>query len=261
VKVVGLHGAAAIHRPSLEVSMRIAIIGPGRVGTSMAGALERAGHDVSLVGRGQTWPVADVIWLTVPEAALGPCCEHLPESPIVLHASGATDLSIFGDRQRIGSLHPLMTFPGPNIKTPDLQNVPAAVDGDLEGLAVARQLARDLGMIPFTIQGDRRLYHAAAVIAGNGATILMHYAAQCLEAAGIPNEECSSLLAPLAMESIRNAVPRPSEALTGPLTRASSTVLARHTAALERAHLDDALALHHALIIAGRAALPERAGS
>ncbi|WP_437548032.1 2-dehydropantoate 2-reductase N-terminal domain-containing protein [Sorangium sp. So ce367] len=42
--------------------MRIAIIGPGAIGSTFAHALARAGHDVTVIARGQrlAWPQGDV---------------------------------------------------------------------------------------------------------------------------------------------------------------------------------------------------------
>ena len=79
-----------------------------------------------------------------------------------------------------------MTFPGPEIEVPELKGVAAAVDGDAEAREAAREIAGLLGMRAFEVPGDRRLYHAAAVIAGNYATVLLAEAASVLSAAGVP---------------------------------------------------------------------------
>jgi predicted short-subunit dehydrogenase-like oxidoreductase (DUF2520 family) len=83
----------------------------------------------------------------------------------VLHASGALSHDVLRPHRPAGSLHPLQSFPGPDVATPPLEGVAAAVAGDLEAVLVARRLAEALGMAPFTVSGDRRAYHAAAVIA------------------------------------------------------------------------------------------------
>ena len=62
-----------------------------------------------------------------------------------------------------GSLHPLQSFPGPEVAGPPGRGVPAAVAGDPEAVSAATQIALDLGMRPFEVPGDRRLYHLAAV--------------------------------------------------------------------------------------------------
>jgi predicted short-subunit dehydrogenase-like oxidoreductase (DUF2520 family) len=147
-----------------------------------------------------------------------------------------------------GSLHPLMTFPGPEVAVPDLTGVPAAIAGDPEARAVAELLARDLGLAPFEVPGDRRLYHAAAVIAGNFATILLGEAARVLEVAGVPRDQCLGILAPLALRSVDNARHGVRAALTGPIARGDHATLERHRAALEEHDLRDVRELYDAVI-------------
>jgi predicted short-subunit dehydrogenase-like oxidoreductase (DUF2520 family) len=235
--------------------MRVAIVGPGRLGRTLAALLPRAGVDAVLVGRGQELPACDVVWLTVPESALGAVAAGLPAEPVALHASGATDLAVFAGRPGSGSLHPLMTFPGPEVAIPDLAGVPAAIAGDPRALAAAVALGRALGLAVFEVPGDRRLYHAAAVLAGNGATALLALACDALEAAGVPRHRCADALIPLARASLANATPDPARALTGPVARGERAVLDGHLAALREAGLDDVAALHTAVSAACAAAL------
>lgn len=226
--------------------MRIAIVGPGRLGRSLAVLLERAGEDVSLHGRGAD-PDADVVLLVVPDTAIAEAARAVHRGPIVLHCSGATEVGVLRPHRPAGSFHPLMTFPGPEVALPDLEGVPAAIDGDTEAKEAARHIAAALGMRAFEVPGDRRLYHAAAVMAGNFATVLLAAAAEVLTAAGVAPEEAPGLLAPLALQSLRNAASDPASALTGPAVRGDVEVLERHRAALAAARLDAALALYEAL--------------
>lgn len=234
--------------------MHIVILGPGRLGRSLGELLPATGHECTLVGRGGAIPTCDVIWITVPDLALSSVAVGLPPGPVALHASGATDLSVFGDREGVGSLHPLMTFPGPEHELPTLRGVPAAIAGDPRGLETARALAADLGLAPIEVQGDRRLYHAAAVLAGNGATVLLGEACRALQAAGVPAERCAALLAPLVRRSIDHAVPSPIQALTGPIARGEDSVIAAHVQALRDAGLPDVADLHDTLARTARRA-------
>jgi predicted short-subunit dehydrogenase-like oxidoreductase (DUF2520 family) len=145
-----------------------------------------------------------------------------------------------------------MTFPGPEVAVPDLHGVPAAVAGDPEAVAIAEGLARDLGMVPFAVPGDRRLYHAAAVLAGNFATVLVGEAARALVAAGVSPEVAAGALLPLAVRSIDNVRHGASRALTGPVARGDEATLAAHRAALEEAGLSEVRALYDALLVAAR---------
>ena len=227
--------------------MKVGILGRGRLGRSLEVLLTRAGHTVSMAGRGEL-PEGDVWLLTVPDDALAALCPTLPAAPILLHCSGATDLSVFAGRARSGSLHPLMTFPGPEVSLPDLRGVPAAVAGDEPAAQVATQLAADLGLDPVPVPGDRRLYHASAVLAGNFATVLLDLGAEVLAAAGVPRDRAAGVLLPLALESLRNAAPSPARALTGPVARGDHAVIAGHLDALDAHHLDNAARAYRVLL-------------
>jgi len=233
-----------VHRPP----SRIAILGPGRLGRSLHHLLIERGHSPALLGRGAVEAGAtqgvDLLLLTVPDAAIGPVARTVPPGPVVLHCSGATDLGPLQGHRARGSLHPLMTFPGPQVALPELHGVPAAIDGDAEGLAHARWLADELGLHAFEVPGDRRLYPAAAALAGNGATLLLGEACRALAAAGVPREQTAGLLAPLVLRSIHNAVPDPAAALTGPVARGDTQVLQAHDRALHEAGLSEVAELH-----------------
>jgi predicted short-subunit dehydrogenase-like oxidoreductase (DUF2520 family) len=226
--------------------MQIGLLGPGRLGRTLARLLADRGHRVDLRGRGEL-PSGEVILLTVPDAALPEAARSIPPGPVVLHCSGAAEVDVLRPHAPAGSLHPLMTFPGPEVAIPDLAGVPAAVAGDPAAQEAARAIARSLGMSPFSVPGDRRLYHAAAVMAGNFATVLLADAAAVLAAAGVDPADAPGLLAPLALQSLRNAAADPAAALTGPAARGDSATIERHRAALREAGLPDALALYDLL--------------
>lgn len=234
--------------------MRIAIVGRGRLGRTLGPLLAAAGHAVATSGRGEPVAPADVVLLCVPDGEIPAAAAAVPAGPVVLHCSGARDVDVLRPRRPAGSLHPLMTFPGPEVAVPDLRGVPAAVAGDPEAVAVAEVLARDLGMAPLVVPGDRRLYHAAAVMAGNFATVLLGEAARALVAAGVAPDVAAGALLPLALRSIDNVRHGASRALTGPVTRGDEATLDAHRRALEEAGLSEVRALYDALLLAARRA-------
>lgn len=202
----------------------------------MALALAERGVEVLLIGRGQPIPAAPLTWLTVPDRALAEVAARTPRGGVVLHASGAVDVEPLRPHRPAGSLHPLMTFPGPERARPALTDLPAAVAGDAEAVALATALATTLGMAPFPVPGDRRLYHASAVVAGNYATVLLSMAAELLAAAGVPADQAPALLLPLARASLENAARvGPAAALTGPVARGDERVIQDHRAAIAQA--------------------------
>jgi predicted short-subunit dehydrogenase-like oxidoreductase (DUF2520 family) len=140
-----------------------------------------------------------------------------------------------------------MTFPGPDVALPRLDGVPAAIAGTPEALEVARRLVTDLRMQPVELNGDRRLYHAAAVVAGNFATVLIAEAARILVAAGVSHTDAPGMVVPLAIASLRNAATDPSTALTGPFARGDHATVASHRDALETAKLTEIRELYDVL--------------
>lgn len=216
-----------------DAALDLCIVGPGRLGRSVAAALRAGGHRVRLVGRGEPIPAGPLTWLTVPDREIAAAAAATPTGGVVLHASGATDLEPLRAHVHPGSLHPLMSFPGPELGLPRMDEVPAAIAGDPEARAAAAAIARALGWHSFEVPGDRRLYHAAAVLAGNFATALLAEAAAVLSAAGVPADQAPALLAPLALTSLRNAAAvGPARALTGPVARGDEEVIGAHREAL-----------------------------
>ena len=185
-----------------------------------------------LVGRGECIPTADITWLTVPDREIEKAASAVPKGGVVLHASGAMDLQPLHGHQNAGSLHPLMTFPGPEFGWPQAGSIPAAISGNDRAVQAAKMLAEQLGFTPFEVSGDRALYHAAAVTAGNFASLLLCEASRMLEAAGVSKDKAGPLLMPLAVASIRSAAEHGSSALTGPIARGDEDVIRAHVDAL-----------------------------
>ncbi len=228
----------------------LVIVGPGRLGRSAHQILSEAGHPVVLVGRHDPIPAARLTWLTVPDRAVAAAAQAVPAGGVVLHASGALDVDVLRPHPKAGSLHPLMSFPGPELDLPT-GTVPAAIAGDEDARIAAHGLAEKLGFTPFTVGGDRRLYHAAAVIAGNFATTLLVEAGRALSACGVSEPEARRLLAPLATTSLTNTIASGADALTGPVARGDDDIIAAHQSALDE--LDPKLgALYEALTRATR---------
>jgi predicted short-subunit dehydrogenase-like oxidoreductase (DUF2520 family) len=242
----------------------IAVIGPGRVGRSLARAAADAGLALSLSGRRDALAAcedAEIALLCVPDAAIDEACETIsaavPPLRYVGHTSGATGLAALGAASRRGartfSIHPLQTVPdGASV----LDGAPCAVwgtDSDARGLASA--LASRLGMRPFEIDDERRAaYHAAACIASNYLIALEAAATTLLERAGA--EEARELLAPLVLRTAANWAERGSDALTGPIARGDEETVERHLEAIgetspELLELYRVLAEHTRAIAAG----------
>jgi len=208
----------------------IAIVGRGRLGRTVLDALRGAGLPVTGVGRGEPVPAAGTTWLLVPDRAIADVARTVPSGGVVLHSSGALGLEALAPHEHAGVLHPIMSFSGNGSPHP----VPATISGSAVAVARARELADLLGWEPVPFDGDRALYHAACVIAGNfGATVFAE-ACKALVLAGVDARDAPALLGPLARTSLDNAIRLGPAAMTGPLSRGDRAVVDGHLRALAR---------------------------
>ncbi len=217
------------------------IVGPGRVGCSIAAAASDSGVEVELLGRDfdlEQIGGCDVL-ICVPDSEIPGVARRIAEGgllPRLLgHCSGATTLEPLAECQADGafSLHPLQTVPDHDS---DLRGCPAAIAGS-SALAIefAEDLAGRLGMSDFRVnEADRAVYHAAASIASNYLVTLEQTAADLLENIGV--EDPRSVLSPLIERSFRNWQARGAEALTGPIARGDEATIACHRRALADRH-------------------------
>ena len=232
----------------------IAIVGRGRLGRTVLEALRSAGLAVTSSGRGEPIPAAGTTWLLVPDRAIADVARTVPPGGVVLHSSGALGPEALAPHEHAAVLHPIMTFSGSAMPHP----VPATVTGAPKAVARANELAQALGWDPLPFAGDRALYHAACVIAGNfGATVFAE-ACKVLVLAGADPNEVPALLGPLARTSLENAIRLGPSAMTGPLSRGDRAVVERHLEALAR---DPALRALYASLAAATDALVRQRGA
>jgi predicted short-subunit dehydrogenase-like oxidoreductase (DUF2520 family) len=226
----------------------LAIIGQGRLGIALTGALRAAGWSVEgPLGRGADAPTAEAVLLCVPDDQIVEAAGLIAPPRLVGHCSGATGLDALAPHEAF-SLHPLMTVTAAGA---DFDGAGAAVGGTTtRALELARELARSLGMRAVEIaDADRATYHAAASIASNFLITLEAAAERLATAAGADRE----LLVPLVRATVENwATMGANRALTGPVARGDEATIARQRATIaERA--PDLLALFDALVEATRA--------
>jgi predicted short-subunit dehydrogenase-like oxidoreductase (DUF2520 family) len=228
----------------------IAIVGRGRLGPTLAGALRAAGGSVlGPLGRGADGVGADVVILCVPDGQIAAAARAIAprDGLIVGHCSGATGLEVLHPHEALG-LHPLMTVTRAGAS---LAGAGCAVAGStLRAVEVAGELAVAVGMAPFPVADyDRAAYHAAASIAANFLVTIEAAAERLASTAGVPREA----LAPLVRAAVENwAALGARDALTGPIARGDELVVARQRMAVA-ARTPDLIGLFDALTAATRA--------
>ncbi len=232
----------------------LALVGPGRAGTTVAVALAARGWTpVAVAGRAVDAPStveaaerlgvsvaevadagrdADLVIVATPDAAIADTglalAGGLRPGALVVHLSGACPVEelekLQGERSdvQIGALHPLQSLPSVQLGLERLPGSWCAVDGP----PAVERLALSLGMRPFRVApGERARYHAAATIASNHLVALLGQAVRVAEAAGVPPDA----LLPLVRATVDNVEALGARgALTGPVARGDADTVARH---------------------------------
>ncbi|MTV24964.1 DUF2520 domain-containing protein [Nitriliruptoraceae bacterium ZYF776] len=241
------------------VSRRVAVVGPGRVGTLLAIALARAGYRVVAVAGGSRdarsavaaavaglRPVddpadavrgTDLVVLATPDDAIEPVVTALAaadafrEGQRLVHVAGSRGLAPLRRAglagARVAACHPATTVPR-GARDPELLvGTTWAVTTAPADRAWAHDLVVDLGGDPVDVADDRRgLYHAALTVGSNAVGAAVVVARQLLLAARV--DVPAAFLGPLVERSVANALTDGATALTGPVVRGDVGTVARH---------------------------------
>jgi predicted short-subunit dehydrogenase-like oxidoreductase (DUF2520 family) len=264
--------------------LRVGVVGAGRVGSALAVALRRAGHEIVAVSAvsdssvrrvhrelpgvaigppPDVVAVGDLVLLTVPDDVLPGLVAGLAatgaalEGRLVAHASGRHGLAVLEPAVRSGALplalHPVMTFTGRPDDIDKLAGCSFGITAPDALLPVAEALVVEMGGEPVFIADSRRdLYHAALASAANHLVTLVAQAEDLLRQAGVAQP--GRMLSPLLYAALDNALRLGDDALTGPVARGDADTVASHIDAL-RAAAPEALPAYLALarLTAGRA--------
>jgi predicted short-subunit dehydrogenase-like oxidoreductase (DUF2520 family) len=252
--------------------MKLALIGCGRAGCSLALALRRGGFPIVALmdrvfpeaekagrflrlGRGarlvrkpeEAVDPADIVLIATPDRAIASVARAIAKTTVCLekklffHLSGALDAGVLDPLARrgagTGSLHPLQTFPRPSRDREIFRGITIALEGSGPAVQVGKRLVKGLGARPLVVPpGKKPLYHAASVIACNYPVVLIREALGLLRRIGIPRPSAGKALRPLVLRAAQNLFDSTPEAsLSGPVVRADAEVLKVHIRALREA--------------------------
>jgi predicted short-subunit dehydrogenase-like oxidoreductase (DUF2520 family) len=211
------------------------------MGNLIANGLRWMRRDVEgPLGRGEV-PTADVVLLCVPDSEIEAACEVVAgHAAMVGHTSGATPLGALSAAAEQGAeifgLHPLQTVSGHSLD--HLEGAGCAIAGSSPAaLAMAREIASDVGMETFVLEDEHRAaYHAAASIASNYLLTLMAAAEAVAASAGMDGDEVRRIFDSLVRRTVENwAAYGPAAALTGPIKRGDEETVARQREAVRAA--------------------------
>jgi predicted short-subunit dehydrogenase-like oxidoreductase (DUF2520 family) len=231
-----------------------AVIGHGRLARALVPALRAAG-DTVFVGRrvpgmgeftaANAAQQADWVWLTVPDDHIAATAAALAwrAGQLALHCSGATPLAALSAAPAAAGFHPLKLLAG----DAGLAGVHVGIEADAAHRPALAALARALGLVPLALPcpmsaTHRAAYHAAANLAASGVLAVLAEAEKLWTAAGLPAADALPALMPLTRGALDTALARGLPgAVSGPIARGDTGVLARHLDALAAAGLSDDL--------------------
>ena len=244
------------------MSETAAIIGTGRLGRSLAAALQKAGYDLKYIASAESksaettaqltgakiitppYSVLDeagLIFITVPDRVISEIARSLAGTiddftgRHILHCSGILTSEVLAPLREKGastlSFHPLQTFPQ-EIDAGRFQDIYIALEG--EDILFGQKVAQDLGGKPFRIKAENKaLYHAAACTASNYLIALAAAAGDMMEAAGLDPESGIEILLPLIAGTVMSLKESGVEkGLTGPIARGDTPTVEKHLEAL-----------------------------
>jgi predicted short-subunit dehydrogenase-like oxidoreductase (DUF2520 family) len=187
---------------------------------------------------------SDVLFLTVPDAHIGPVFESvrrwLIPGTIVVHCSGALGPEVFARAREQGlgtlALHPVQSFSSHSQAIRSLPGTFFGADGSASGLRFGRQLVRQLHGGWVTVRGpDRPVYHAMCVFASNFVNALLDGAEEIAGELGMPRRRAGLMLAPLTQAVLENIAEQGAgPSLTGPVERGDALTVATHLRALAK---------------------------
>ena len=174
---------------------------------------------------------ADCIIITTPDDAIAQVCMKISSDggirpgAKVIHMSGAGGLELLESAQDAGAhiacIHPLQSFADVDGAVKNIPGSTFGITSEDEIKEWSIQMVRDLGGIPFFISdADKPLYHAAACMASNYLTTLIHMVEEIYQSLGLNREDTIRAIWPLVMGTIANIKTKGTvQALTEPVAR------------------------------------------
>jgi len=246
----------------------VAIIGAGRLGTSLGVALKKNGYPIKalsclslssaressrLIGEGQPYTdnlkaagTSRIIIITVPDDKIKKSAEELAagipdwEEKLVWHCSGLLPSRILDPLKAKGALtasvHPVQAFAKKNAVPDVFKGIYFSLEGSTKAQQASKAIIKKLSGHSFVIkEEDKPLYHAACSIASNFLLILLESASSLLQKLGNSPEQALKILLPLVqgtLQNVKNFNTR--TALTGPIARGDIKTISSQLEALRK---------------------------
>jgi predicted short-subunit dehydrogenase-like oxidoreductase (DUF2520 family) len=242
-------------------TLRIGIIGCGRVGRAFAIAARNAGFQLAfLIDKNRALlptlkqlfpdtPVsatltstenAELILLTVNDDALPAAARELAATKeqwarqAVVHTSGGTPSSVLSPLKEKGafvaSLHPVQTFSGAQKDVEKLQNCHFVFEGDPQAYRILEPFVQALGGRILKLTPEQKIrHHLACVFLSNYIVSLIHTGLRLIYDLCPDENQRKAIYLPLLESTVANTKTQPlAQALTGPIARGDVQTVASH---------------------------------
>ena len=252
--------------PQKDAGDNIAILGLGKVGISVGYLLKSAGYriialadtspaaletgDALIGGRpyksaAEAARRANCIIITTRDDAIASVCHEIVTRGAVrvgdkvIHMSGAGGLDLLAAARAAGAhtacIHPIQSFADVEGAIRNIPGSTFGISADEEITDWAVNLVKALQGIPFFVSEKyKALYHAAACMASNYLTTLMHMVESTYQALGLSREEALRAFWPLVKGTLSNIEAGGTvQALTGPIARGDAGTIEKHLQALQ----------------------------
>jgi predicted short-subunit dehydrogenase-like oxidoreductase (DUF2520 family) len=249
----------------------VSIVGLGRVGQALAGALGTAGYHLDALvvkevaqipsrqslfpkaaalhaGQLEQLPASDLILITTPDDAIAGIAEMIAlfhktsGRQVVLHTSGALSSEVLQPLKTAGfftgSMHPLVSVGYPPDGAAALQGAFYCLEGDESAVETAQQIVRDFGGESFHVNTESKaLYHAAAVIASPHLVALFDLVLELFRLTGVEQNVAYKILLGLVDSTVTNLHARDDDGAYRGAARALTGTFARGDVGTVELHL------------------------
>jgi predicted short-subunit dehydrogenase-like oxidoreductase (DUF2520 family) len=274
---------------ALKKAKHVTLVGAGNLAQALGPALKAAGYQIDAVA-GRALPrsrrrtaalakklgvkavslrefeiASEIVWLCLADDSLAEVSGLLAQhdgwkGKTVFHSSGALTSDVLLPLKRAGatiaSLHPMMTFVAGFI--PRMKGVPFAVEGDLQAISVARQIARAFQAEIFEIKKEAKvLYHALGSFSSPMVVATLATAERVGRAAGLSANQVRKMMQPILQQTIQNYLQKgAAAAFSGPLKRGDLNTVRSHLKNLRK--VPGASDVHRALARSALIDLPSK---
>ena len=259
---------------------RVAFIGAGTVGKSLALALSRQGYGVVAAASrtyasaqelahlvdgvtayetvAQAARAAEVVFITTPDDRIGDVASTIRWRPgqAAVHCSGVSSLDLLEPAlalgASVGAFHPLQALASVENGVKSIPGTTFGIEGDDAMRTYLKQMALDIGGLPvFLRPEDKVLYHLSGVMMGGLLSGLAAVAGQLWDHIGLSRAEGVRALMPMMRQVSFNletsGIP---DGLAGPYARGDVGTIRKHLQAL-LARAPDVLPLYCHMALAG----------